>query len=213
MNTRRVLVSAAACALALACGRVALESRAELRASARAEEAGDLWNAAIHAERALHWYLPGAPWPQEAARALVRLAGKLDARGDGESALDAWRMLRSGVLSIRSLYQPMPERLRESEEEIAARMARDTTGAWPDPGLPEDARRAELLANLRTVRDPSPGWVVVVEAGFLTWVGGAAAFCLRAFRGEAGWDGRAAARWGAVVVAGYAAWIVGMVKA
>lgn len=194
------------------CARVLHDSRAQHAAALEAEAAGDLWGAAVRHERALHAWLPGNPWAEASARALERIAADLDGRGDAGTALEVDRMLLSGVLSIRSLWQPMGERLAASEVRIARRMAADPKGIWPDPSLPREAREAALLTNLRERRDPHPGWVVALELGFLAWVGGAAMFALRAWR-PAGFDRGAAWRWGAVVVCGYALWLVGMARA
>lgn len=210
--TWRAAVLVLGLAVLVVCARVLHDSHAQHTAAIEAEAAGDLWGAAVRHERALHAWLPGNPWAEASARALERIAADLDGRGDAETALEVDRMLRSGVLSVRSLWQPMGERLAASEVRIARRMAADPKGIWPDPALPRDAREAALLANLRERRDPHPGWVVALELGFLAWVGGAAMFALRAWR-PAGFDRGAAWRWGAVVVCGYALWLAGMARA
>ena len=166
------------------------------------------YQAVVHYERAVRWYLPGCPFVRQAAVALEDLATEAEDAGDVELALFAYRGLRSAAYSTRSVFQPMPERIARAEERIASLMAADPAATWPDRTLPADERRTIVLANLRQHTDPDTFWVVVLELGFLAWLGGGAALAWRVGRT----DRRRRTTWVlvATVVTGYLLWIVGM---
>jgi len=169
------------------------------------------YQAAIHYERAIRWYAPGSPYVGRAADALWDLGEAAEEAGDAELALFAYRGLRSGAYATRSFYQPLPKRIAEADQRIAGLMIEDPRAAWPDPELSADQRREIVLENLRQHTDPTTGWVVVLEIGFLTWLLCGAALAWGIGRGER----RRARTWilAGAAVAGYALWIAGMALA
>lgn len=176
------------------------------------ELAGDRpYQAAIHYERAIRWYVPGSPYVGRAADALWDLGQASEDAGDADLALFAYRGLRSGAYATRSFYQPLPRRIAAADEHIAELMIEVPAAAWPDPDLPADERRDIVLENLRQHTDPATGWVVLLELGFLAWLASGAALAWGIGRGER----RRARTWILVgaAAAGYVLWIVGMALA
>lgn len=166
------------------------------------------FQAAIHYERAVRWYLPGSPYVGRAADALWGMGQTAEDAGDVELALFAYRGLRSGAYATRSFYQPLPGRIDAADERIAGLMVLDPRAAWPDPGLTQEQRRAEVLQNLKQHTDPSTLWVVVLEIGLLTWLA-----CGAALAWGLGRKGRTARRTWILASAssvGYVLWLVGM---
>jgi len=166
------------------------------------------YQAVVHYERAIRWYLPGSPYVSRAAGALEDLAIEAENAGDVELALFAYRGLRSAAYSTRSVFQPLPARIARAEERIASLMAADPHATWPDRTLPADERRATILANLQQHTDPDTFWVVTLEFGFLVWLGAGATVAWRIGRP----DRRRRTTWilAAAAASGYALWILGM---
>ncbi len=209
----RSLASALVFALLLVALRMLLVGRSELTAAREARERGDEFASAVHHERAIRAWLPGSPYSSQSIEDLQEIAEKALLKGKTEEALEEFRMLRSAILSIRSLYQPYSDTLNRTNEQIALLMARDRRALWPSQDLPEGTRRQALLENLRESPDPDPIWVVVLELGFLTWLSGTVGFLLKAHDPVVGWNPRATLRFAMFIALGYATWIVGMALA
>ncbi len=191
--------------------RVLWGGRAECgRAGAEIDD-GRPYQAVLHYERAIRWYLPGSPYVGRAANELWAMGEAAEAAGDQELALFAFRGLRGAAHATRSFYQPLAGRIDAAEERIAALMVEDPVASWPDRALSDEQRRAEVLANLQQNTDPHTGWVVALELGFVVWLGGAGALAWRL--GRRGNRRRTTLWLAGGVVAGYVLWIVGMWRA
>src|SRR5262249_25311969 len=88
----------AAVLLGAAAFRVVREGRPELAASEAAWAAGDLLAATVHARAAARAYVPFAPHVPLAYQRLRAVAQDCEARGDVESALFAWRAIRTAAI-------------------------------------------------------------------------------------------------------------------
>lgn len=166
------------------------------------------FQAVVHYERAVRWYLPGNPFVRQAADAMEDMANEAENAGDVELALFAFRGLRSAAYSTRSFFQPMPRRIARAEERIASLMTADPAATWPDRALPADERRAIVLTNLRQHTDPDTLWVVLLELGFLAWLGAGVALAWRVGRSER----KRRTTWilATTAATGYLLWIAGM---
>lgn len=168
------------------------------------------YQAVLHYERAVRWYLPGSPYVTRAARALWDLGEQAQAAGDDELALFAYRGLRASAYATRSFYQPLPRRIADAEVRITELMVANPDASWPDRTLSREERHRIIAENLQDHRDPRTGWVVVLELGFVVWVAGT--FVLT-------WTiGRKRGRRTTVllvsgIVVGYVLWIIGMWRA
>lgn len=75
--------------------------------------------AALWYGEAMRAYVPlWHPYFTEAGEALRSLAGRAEATEDWRTALDSWREVNASLHAVRSLYQPYPGLLAESEKEI-----------------------------------------------------------------------------------------------
>lgn len=174
---------------------------------------GQLDEAIVQYERAIHWYLPMNPWGEKAAEALTVLGQEAEARGEDARALAAWESLRGAIYATRSFYTPMPERLAVANEHIATLQLKAPDARWPDPSLSAEARRQQVMERLNLELAPDPAWSFLAVAGFLGWVTAAAGFFLKSFEADGRFLTQPGVRWGLGVVIGYAFWIVGLMKA
>jgi hypothetical protein len=192
--------------------RVVTGAKAELEIAERHAQEGDLEAAIVHYRRAARWYAPFSPYHVQALAALGRIGADAEQKADVELALSAYRAVRSAILSTRSFYVPERERLDAADKRIASLMA----GLPPpqmDAGKSREQLEQEHLALLQHDPDPKLGWTLLLLLGFAAWVGGAFAFTLRAIDSEDRFIRREAVRWGAVIVVGFALFVLGMTLA
>jgi hypothetical protein len=82
-----------------------------------------------------------------------------------------------------------------------------------DAGKSEAQLRDEHLALLQADRSPHVGWTILLLLGFGLWVGAAFVFSQRAVDAQDRWVAAEVRRWGALVVIGFALFVLGMVMA
>jgi hypothetical protein len=177
----------------------------------------DLWR------QAARWYVPGATHVDAAYERLDALARASEARGDLDTALAAWRGVRSSILATRSFYLPHAERLEPANRRIAvimaalerapARGAGDATTApaivLPDD-IGDDAGAVWHHQRLAPVPGPSPFWSLVAILGFATWLTGGLVFALRGVTPDDRLVPRTAAYAGILVACGLLIWFLGL---
>lgn len=191
--------------------RVVTSSSSELSLGEQSEQRGELEAAVGHYRRAARWYAPGSPYHARALAALAQVGAAAEKDGDLELALSAYRAIRSGIMSSRSVFTPERERLTAANGRIADLMA-----SYPPPpmdaGKSREQLRQEHLALLSADHDPKLGWTLLLLLGFALWVGSALAFTVRAIDGDR-WVPKEMRRWGALVIVGLAMFIAGMALA
>jgi len=197
-------------ALGVVVMRVLWDGRQALIAGDEALRHADVPAAINHFRRAARWYAPGAPHVGRAYDRLEELARAAADHGDDGVALEAWRAVRSSVLSTRSFYTPYPDRLARANERIADLMAKlDKSGG--DPPVAE--RRSWHAALLARDESPSLPWTVMALVGFFAWVGGGFWFATRAIGEDGKLEARRATRAWTVIAIGLVLWMVGLYQA
>jgi hypothetical protein len=221
----------AALALVLAVCLAAVMTRA-VWAGARAlangdaaEQRGELALAVDLWRQAARWYVPGATHVAAAYQRLDTLARAAEARGDLDTALAAWRGIRSSILATRSFYLPHAERLEPANRRIAVLMAAlerapargpgDDGAPAPDIAPPaddlgDDEDAAWHYQRLAPVPGPSPFWSLVAIIGFATWLAGGLVFALRGVTPDDRLVPRTAAYAGILVACGLVIWFLGL---
>lgn len=166
--TAAVLVMAAACV-----GRVLFEGRRSLEATAQLRET-DRRAAIVQARRAAAWYVPFASHVDEAYRELRSLALAAEREGDRETALMAWRAIRSASMTTRWLVEPHRREREEADAALARLAAEGSRGASGELS----ARDLERIHASALAREEAPrtGWVLVLLLGTVAWFGGVAWF-------------------------------------
>ncbi|MFQ5598455.1 MAG: hypothetical protein ACE5GK_10445 [Nitrospiria bacterium] len=173
----------------------------------------DYRTAITHYERAILWYLPFGGHVDRSAAQLWAIAEILEVQ-DKPLALEAYRSLRSVFYATRSFYTPGKDWIDRANPKIARLMAEQTIYSEADRKKSIAKKTEEALAILQRPMKPDAFWSIVLEIGFLGWVGGVLLFIWRAFR-EGGTQiiAKRGLFWGSIVIFFYALWIVGMMKA
>lgn len=182
-------------------GKIALQSK-------------DPQQAIVHFTRAIHWYTPGNSAIKESIEALWEIGKKAEEQGDETLAINALQNLRSSLYSARSFYTPHMNWIEICDHHIATILARQESAHTHEsdkPGL--QSRTERFLKVLKTPTEPNVFWCLILEIGFVGWIGCTIAFIIRAFCGEQGFQPKRAFFWGILVASFYAFWIVGMLHA
>ncbi len=192
-------------------GRAIWEGRSALaRGDAELAE-GNVDGAVRWWRRAARWYVPLAPHVPAAYEKLRTLATEAEGRGERETALLAWRGIRSSARATRSIIMPYRAQGDEADAHIATLMAANDVAS----GAETDAAAAEAwhLSLLQRSQIPSTGWTIVALLGLALWIGGGFAFAARGVDERAKLVPRAAAYSGAAVSAGLVLWLLGLALA
>lgn len=172
--------------------------------------AGDVTEAITAYDRSLHWYLPGSPTVKTAAGALIEIARKAEYDGDVETALRAWRVLRSGFYGSRWLVTPGRGVIDEADRNIARLVSAKAEAATPGAGAAAFDRE---MAVLTKPSGPHQGWAMLAVLGFFGWVACAIGFIVKAFGPTDEFHRRPALAWGACFLAAYALWLIALGRA
>ncbi|WP_438033569.1 hypothetical protein [Sorangium sp. So ce204] len=192
--------------------RVVAAGEREIAESTDALRAGDAHAAALHARRAAGWYAPGAPHVRVAYERLIALATAAEGLGRADTALFAWRAVRTAALETRWLTTPHAKDL----ELANAAIARLSAAAPRPPGTrtePAAAVERQHLAALARDEAPRVGWVVALVGAFAAWVAGAVWVVRRGVTVTGQWVWPRAAPGLAVCAAGVAVWLLAIWQA
>lgn len=179
---------------------------------ARAEDAytrGDYPLALTYYERTIHGYTPGSAVVQRAVARTWQLGTEAESRGDASLALEAYQILRSSLYAVRSFYVPYYAWVVDSEARIAQLMAQRKGGPTAEATqLAHDTAR--YTAMFQRQMGPTVVGSMLVELGFLGWVGAAIAFiwCAVDHQGRLVWQ--RSLWWGSAVVAFFALWVISL---
>ncbi|NVL90205.1 MAG: hypothetical protein HWN69_04305 [Desulfobacterales bacterium] len=160
-------------------------------------------------DRSIHWYTPFNPYVRQSAERLWEISFQAEQQGDIRLALIAARTIRRGFYAARSFYAPGKEWISRCNTRIASLMtAKEMEG-----------RRQEGKMSVSSAgqKDPAPNivWTLILEMGFLGWIGSVIGFLVYGLTGERipGLRSRPAILWGVMVIIFYTLWIIGMMRA
>lgn len=156
--------------LALLTWRAVSEGEAAMQQSDVAFNAGDVRGSLVYARRAATSYAPGAPHVSQAYARLQAIAIGAEAKGDLETAAEAWRGVRSAVLDTRSLITTRSEELSRANRALA----RLATRTESDPEL-----RKAALEELEQDQSPRARWILLMGLGLLLTAGGLITIAVR----------------------------------
>jgi len=204
---RRLAIAVGLC-LVVVLLRVSGSAMSESRQGAAFEDAGNVHEACVHYGRSIHMYLPLSPVPARSGARLLALADASEPR----IARFCLEELRSGLLAVRSTWQPRADLVKQAEDRLVPLMLADERGAWPDPALAPDAREAVARAALAEREDPAIGWVLVMGLGWFVWLGGAGFGIVQGVPTTAAapikWG--MVVRWSVISGVGYVLWLAGV---
>ena len=200
---KQLLLSAAVFLVALI-GKVYWESSAEFRRASELEAGGSLEESIIHYDRAIHWYFPGNPHVKKSILRLWNI-GEENLEKNPRVAVLAYSAIRAGLHSIRHIYWPHKNWIHRANEKIAILRSQEESS---DPQALAFHKKALEL-------DERPGtfWVILLELGFLGWVGSVFGLIWKGFDQEGHMNARASLPWVFGIIGGFGIWILGMLKA
>ncbi len=197
---------------ALLFGRVASESREELAAANAYRHEGRPSRAIEHYRRSIRWALPWSPYHAEAISELESLAKALEAEGDNDLALLAWRSLSGGIAATRTLYSRSDPARENANDQIARLLAMDQAAAV-DSRLSAEQLAADHRRLLSDEVSPDPFWGLVLLSGMAVWVGALVLLARRGFdsAGRFHWPTARGPVWGALL--GFVSFAIGLLFA
>ncbi|MBW1740165.1 MAG: hypothetical protein JRJ42_03400 [Deltaproteobacteria bacterium] len=159
-------------------------------------------------DRSIHWYTPFNPYVRQSAQRLWEIGVQAEQEGDIRLALIAIRTIRRGFFSARSFYTPGKDWISKCDTKITSLMAKELEG---------QSLKEKVAVPCAGRKNPEPDifWTLILEVGFLGWIGSVIGFLMHALtRGDPPQlKSRPAILWGIMVIIFYTLWIIGMMRA
>jgi hypothetical protein len=195
--------------VALLYAKTAYHARQELALAEQAYAQADYKAAMTHYERTIKWYTPFSPAVRRAVARLWQLGTEAETRGEMSLALDAYQTLRGSLYAVQSFYIPYRDWIARSEERIAPLLATIKAGAAaPADTLASDTARFAM--QLRRHVGPHLGWSILVEVGFLGWVGATLGLIWYVVDTQGRLAPRQGLWWGSLLALCFALWLIGL---
>jgi len=189
--------------------KIVYSARQEFVYGEQAFTRGEYAVAITHYERAIKWYTPFSKTVQLAVERLWQLGTEAEARGNSPLALEAYQSLRSSLYAVQSFYIPYQSWIPKSEERIATLLAKTKVGTEPqEDKLAQDTARFAI--QLQRHVGPHLGWSILVEIGFLGWVGATVGLIWYVVDEAGNFARRQGLLWGSLIAAFFALWLIGM---
>jgi hypothetical protein len=189
--------------------KVAYNARQDFALGEDAYTHGEYKRAITHYERTIKWYTPLSTVVPRAVERLWQLGTEAEVRGDVSLALEAYQALRSSLYAVQSVYIPYQSWIPKSEERIAPLLAKTKVGAEPNADkLQQDTARFAM--QLQRHVGPHLGWSILVEIGFLGWVGATVGLIWYVVDEAGNFARRQGLLWGSLLAVCFALWLIGM---
>jgi hypothetical protein len=165
--------------------------------------------AITHYARAIKWYTPASSAVRQAVERLWQLGTEAETRGDWPLALEAYQSLRSSLYAVQSFYVPYQSWIPRTEERLAPLLAKTKAGTeQQEDKLAHDTARFAM--QFRRDVGPHLGWSVLVEIGFLGWVGATVGLLWQVVDAQGNFAPRQGVLWGSLLALGFALWLIAM---
>src|SRR5438132_11765136 len=195
--------------VALLYAKTAYNSRQDFALGEDAYTHGEYKQAITYYERTIKWYTPLSTVVQRAVERLWQLGTEAEARGELSLALEAYQTLRSSLYAVQSFYIPYQSWIPKSEARIAPLLAKTKAGEEPNADkLAQDTARFAM--QLQRHVGPHLGWSILLEIGFLGWVGATVALIWYVVYEQGNFAPRQGVAWGSVLAVCFALWLIGM---
>jgi hypothetical protein len=170
---------------------------------------GEYKRAITHYERTIKWYTPLSTAVQRAVERLWQLGTEAEARGEISLALEAYQTLRSSLYAVQSFYIPYQSWILKSEARIAPLLAKTKAGEeHNEDQLAQDTARFAM--QLQRHVGPHLGWSILLEIGFLGWVGATVCLIWYIVDETGNFAQRQGLLWGSLIAVFFALWLIGM---
>ena len=170
---------------------------------------GEYKRAITHYERTIKWYTPLSSAVQRSVERLWQLGTEAEARGEISLALEAYQTLRSSLYTVQSFYIPYQSWIPKSEARIAPLLAKTKAGEEHN----EDQLvhgTARFAMQLQRHVGPHLGWSILLEVGFLGWVGATVGLIWYVVDEAGNFARRQGLLWGSLIAIFFALWLIGM---
>ena len=162
-------------------------------------------------DRSIHWYTPFNPYVQRSAEHLWEIGKLAEKEGDIRLSLIAYRTIRRGFRAASNFYIPGKIWIKKCNEKIEALlMITEKEGVGR-----KDFKSSEkhLMENQQS-KPPNIIWSIVVEVGFLGWIGSVIGFIMIVMRRKGAHSNTffPIIIWIAGTIIFFSMWIVGMMK-
>jgi len=207
-NVLRVL-SLVGMFVAMLYAKTAYNARQDFALGEEAYTHGQYKNAITHYERAIKWYTPFSKTVRLAVERLWQLGIEAETREDWHLALEAYQSLRASLYAVQSFYVPYQSWIPKSEARLAPLLAKTKTGTEQQ----EDKRAqdtARFAMQLQRHVGPHLGWSILVEIGFLGWIGATVCLIWYVVDEQGNFARRQGLLWGSLLVIFFALWLIGM---
>jgi len=146
---------------------------------------------------------------QRSVERLWQLGTEAEARGEISLALEAYQTLRSSLYTVQSFYIPYQSWIPKSEARIAPLLAKTKAGEEhnEDQLLQGTARFA---LQLQRHVGPHLGWSILLEVGFLGWVGATVGLIWYVVDEAGNFARRQGLLWESLIAIFFALWLIGM---
>jgi hypothetical protein len=163
-------------------------------------------------DRSIHWYTPLNPYVERSARRLWEIGEQSKKDGDIKMALIAFRAIRGGFYSASHFTTPGKEWIEKSETMIAALSLKE---AKSGAGSKEMEKSEKTKTRTEKGSSPDVLWTVVLEVGFLGWVGSLFGFIFVKWGPRKSSEGLLykTLAWIGSALGFFVIWILGMMKA
>ncbi len=163
-------------------------------------------------DRSIHWYVPFNPYVRQSAQRLWEIALSAEQEGDIRLALIAIRTVRRGFYASRSFYTPRQDWIKKCDAKINELMEIEQNNREAQRG---SAGPDKSIPTSQETTGPSTFWSIIVEIGFLGWIGSVIGLLLSAHKGEreARFLTSQAIAWGTLTLMFFTLWLIGMIKA
>jgi hypothetical protein len=189
--------------------KVAYNASQDFAVGENAYTHGEYKRAITHYERTIKWYTPLSTVVQRAVERLWQLGTEAEARGEISLALEAYQTLRSSLYAVQSFYIPYQSWIPKSAARIAPLLAKTKAGEEPNEGqLAQDTARFAM--QLQRHVGPHLGWSILLEIGFLGWVGATVGLIWYVVDEAGNFARRQGLLWGSLIAIFFALWLIGM---
>lgn len=163
-------------------------------------------------DRSIHWYTPFNPYVRNSAKQLWEIGLAAEQRGDIPVALVAFRSIRRGFHADRSVYTPGKDWIKKCDAKIKDLIEIEHNNKETTRG---SAGLHESTPGSQEATSPDILWSIIVEVGFLGWIGSVIGLLLSAHKGkqESRFLTSRAIAWGTFTLIFFTLWLIGMIKA
>jgi hypothetical protein len=161
-------------------------------------------------DRSIHWYTPFNPFIEKSAERLWEIGEQAEKEGDIQLALIAYRTIRSGFYGASHFVIPGKIWIEKCDRKINALKGKKEREISEDSGSLKEA----LIQEQRNTA-PAVLWTIVLEIGFLGWIGSVIGFIMFRLRHKKEDEYRSSSGflWLIPTVCFFGLWIIGMMKA